>query len=408
MKNLFLLIFIVSALSSCMKVKNKNQPTESDPPQDSQKSFSSKQIDYEIISEAKANQYSVKFNFSNGALELAKDNLLFVKNSENNQIENIKASSENFWIAQRKSNEENLNYDFGYFENGVFKTIESFKIKYPQDLVIQEVTKWSSIKDHFEKDQLGKFTLKKFHRLYLEEKSILVTEGESINLILNDLYANNAVIETWPEGQKAAAGKSGRNGGQIVIHTKNAAGRLYINLRGESGADGQTGPVDEKLNGAPGLAGVDHEYSYIDAPSHCSYCLPKISCLKPPTNGGPGGPGVKGHSGHSGSAGGNSGFILLHYLKNSDFNWDLNIFPGAGGQGGAGGRGGIGGPGGKAGESMMSWLAISAKKVPGPCLPALDGQPGKNGESGDAGENGKNGLKETSCFTEGNKAALCL
>ncbi len=407
MKNLLLLMLVLSIFNSCMKVKSKNQAPEVDPPQNSQKSLNSKQIEYEIISGTQANQYSIKFNFSNEILVLAKDNLLFVKNSENDQIENIKISSENFWVAQKKSNEENFNHDFGYFENGVFKVIESFKIQYPQDLIIKEATKWSAIKNHFEQDQLGKFTLKKFHRLYLEEKSALITEGENINLTLNDFYANNAAIETWPDGQKAAAGKNGRNGGQIVIMTKNAAGRLHINLRGEAGADGQAGQNDEKLNGAPGLPGIDHELHIVPAHSNCAYCFPQVTCSKPPTNGGPGGPGVKGHRGTSGYQGGNTGFILLHYLKNSDFNWDLNIFPGAGGQGGNGGRGGTGGPGGKAGESMMM-STTSTNKSPGPCIPAYDGQKGKNGEDGDAGENGRNGIKEISCFSEGNKTALCL
>ncbi|MEK6773075.1 MAG: hypothetical protein AABY64_03970 [Bdellovibrionota bacterium] len=400
-KKIGLICLLPLILVSCMKKKDKTTSEDSTPRVNSTNAPSGFKISYEIISGEDANFYSYRF------LVGANQTQLFVKKTtaEGSAIDRIQLDINGQWLDQKVPLGDQTSYEFGYFQQNEFKSIEAIAIPRPHDLVLTGVVKWSQIKNNFTIDTLGGMHLKKFRRLYLEENAVFLTEGENLNLYIEEFYAKKAELQTWPEGQKAAPGKIGRSGGQVIINTESASGKIHLTLRGENGADGEIGKTDPSLDGLVGLPGNAAE-THAQQPSCRSFCLPTYTCLKPATAGLSGGPGRKGYKGGTGLRGGNSGFVLFKVSKKFDLIWNLNMIPGLGGEGGQGGPGGQGGTGGQAGDT--STMDNFGQKILGPCPKMPEGPKGPAGDLGDNGETGQAGIKEVSCFTEGAKAPICL
>ena len=88
----------------------------------------------------------------------------------------------------------------------------------------------------------------------------------------DEFISNNAVIQNFPEGQKAKQNTHGKNGGHILIDTKKAKGNLQLILNGEHG-----GPAPErrlsktelsKFKGGDGGNGTDAVYQTVCQNNH--------------------------------------------------------------------------------------------------------------------------------------------
>ncbi len=400
-----LICFFPLVLVSCMKVKNKGA-MEPPPEAKAQKISNTQELPYEILGGENPDSYSYKF-----FLGLPRAQLFVNRTSgESSAIENIQTDTNGDWLEEKIPAGPETNYQFGYFQNNEFKAFKTISISRPKDLVISGTMKWSQIKDNFVSDSLNRLRLEKFHRLYFKEGSVLVTEGQNLNLSVKEFYSKNSELQTWPEGQKAAAGQIGRNGGQIFISAEKAYGKITIKLRGENGGDGIAGKGDPTLNGAPGMAGLPHKFTSQTDRSSClgEICITHHTCLNAATSGGQGGPGRKGFKGGTGFRGGNSGFIQFKISSASDLVWNPDVIPGLGGEGGSGGPGGEGGPGGPSGEWQLQSYYNPNVKLAGPCPKPLDSLKGPPGEFGDKGDLGTPGVKEISCIAEGATTHVCL
>lgn len=217
--------------------------------------------------------------------------------------------------------------------------------------------------------------------ILMEERSRLVTEGKSVKIIAEKIFAQNSVIETFSDevaGRTPSLGVPGINGGTFDINTQFATGSLEVFLRGTRG--GQAPPaLTEGYDGEDGYDGT-LESSDCQSDERGTRCI----CLKEPGNGESGENGDPGPKGSPGLRGGNTGVLHFAVAKHQEFKITVTKIPGLGGPGGEGGPGGRGGKGGRAGEHFVCPAA----------MPGRDGFPGKNGALGDSGPRGE---EEMSC-----------
>jgi hypothetical protein len=213
----------------------------------------------------------------------------------------------------------------------------------------------------------------RYDRLILQRGARFNTEGANLRIEADELIADNAVIQTFHNGQKATVGKSGRDGGTLEIVATHATGSLLIEMRGENGGDGNPGKMpDENLRGATGYTGQDAVYSG-------SYET-KIVLNTKATDGGSGLQGKPGYSGENGFKGGDSGKLTIKIKNSENFKLETRRFQGLGGAGGIGGDGGPGGFGGVAGKDRMAQQAYTSPGAPGPQGPrGPTGTPGSSG-----------------------------
>lgn len=404
-------IYIFSCLAplflvSCMKVKSKNN---SEPPAFAPTQLSeSSQPNYEIIAGETPDSYTYRFPLD------MKQTQLFVNRitNEGSTIESIETDSQGNWLEHKIPASEQTTYQFGFLQGKELNVVKEFIVPRPKDLIIEGLTRWPQIKEHFSADSLGQLHLKKFHRIFMKEGAVFVTEGQNLNLHMKEFFAKNAEIQTWPAGQKAMAGQAGRAGGQIFINAEKVLGKISLKLRGENGGDGIPGPVDPALNGTMGGPGVDHVVKATPTKECGVICVESFdyTCVTPATSGAQGGPGKKGLKGGTGFPGGNSGSVHFKSENKIYLVWNLEATPGLGGKGGLGGPGGEGGPGGSPGNWQVNigGFPTPTVKVAGPCAKPLDSLKGPAGDFGDQGDPGQFGLKELSCFIEGSQPPLCL
>jgi hypothetical protein len=55
------------------------------------------------------------------------------------------------------------------------------------------------------------------NRLFLYRDTVLTTQGEDVTLQVGEIISDDALLQTFPVGQKAPAGQSGRAGGKLKI-----------------------------------------------------------------------------------------------------------------------------------------------------------------------------------------------
>ena len=257
------------------------------------------------------------------------------------------------------------------------------------------------------------------NRLFLYRDTVLTTLGQTVIVQVNEIISDDAILQSFPSGQKAPSGQSGRAGGSIDIRAKLGSGRLHIFARGESGGDGLDGlPGSAGANGTQGQAGdwginTDlYNYlnrSFVDSYGNLMRRFPKppenpewntvfagrplYICARPATNGLPGGNGTTAQDGGSGGNGGNSATAVVRIKEDSDFQVDITVEPGISGIGGRPGKGGLGGPGGAPGALDQGHK----------CPPAQTGPTGQNGIDGRQGRPGDNGVKQPACVISGSR-----
>lgn len=237
-----------------------------------------------------------------------------------------------------------------------------------------------------------------FGVIFLEEGSVLQTEGLVVKLNADRLFSENAMIETFSEEFAQAVpiqGRVGLPGGELKMNMVRAMGNLSVYMRGTHGGKGRDAEVQTNIGakGAKGADGENHEKCHYskEAPlgEICS-----IVCDKNPGSGGQGAQGPKGNQGGVGMVGGASGIAeVIVEEKVGFFDVRLTQQAGKGGQGGNGSVGGTGGAGGDAGKVVER----CSKDV-------RAGTQGPQGPQGDQGPEGADGvLEESSVIIAGKK-----
>lgn len=247
-------------------------------------------------------------------------------------------------------------------------------------------------------------------RLYLKRDITLFTNGESVELVAEEIHSEGVVIKAFPVGTTAARGQNGRSAGSIYIRAKKASGEIIVVADGETGGDGVDG-----INGLPGTFGTRGNpgtnstnpaafNGFLDGFHAMNFerllemrPIPDIHGLKfndkpvyicsaAPTDGGNGENGRDGINGGDGGDGGDSINLLVQISEPSDLKVREESEPGKGGRPGTPGIGGTGGRAGVAGR--LDPLGI--------CPPAKDGLPGNRGKDGRVGRQGQPGKKGSS------------
>ena len=251
---------------------------------------------------------------------------------------------------------------------------------------------------------LNEVTVKTFHH--------------DLRIITDEFISHNAVIQNFPEGQKAERNKHGRKGGHILIEAVTAEGQLQLILNGEQGGMALQRRLSKKdllnLKGGKGAKGKNAVYRKLchqESPQQWRMALLKImkqngypeipafliapslkekypcveECVIPPTKGSDGEKGRSGLAGPDGKNGGHSGSFHLKAFNLSGFNlMSIVNNPGTGSEGGNGTPGGLGGKGGESGKDRKNICKFHM-------LRAKNGARGKSGSKGKRGKDGKKG-----------------
>lgn len=115
-------------------------------------------------------------------------------------------------------------------QGGATLSFQSFKFDVPKDFVVD-----------------GTLTLNQNRqvicgRFFLQSGSVLQIQNFKLDLICDEFISDSGAIETFPANLVAATkGANGRSGGEANLKFRKASGIVYVNLRGESGADGRNG-----------------------------------------------------------------------------------------------------------------------------------------------------------------------
>lgn len=246
-------------------------------------------------------------------------------------------------------------------------------------------------------------------RLFLLQGARIRTEGLPWRGVLDELVAEDAVVETFRETTlRAAAGGDGRSAAPIALRVRRARGKLELRLLGQSGGDGVSGTA-----GAAGKDGKDGRRAELDFDPDFFRNQPNLArfrdayfkaawegtpigqnagasmrCSMPGTNGEDGAPGSPGTAGGRGGHGGSSPRTLLVVENGEHFRLTQpKAEGGRGGFGGFGGKGGLGGRGGAAGATDKTGI----------CPATQPGKMGADGVKGEDGENGADGSTEPVC-----------
>lgn len=187
--------------------------------------------------------------------------------------------------------------------------------------------------------------------IIFERATRLITNGFPLKFKANLLKSyQDAQMMSFPEGQTAAIGQRGRDGGWIQIEAKEAIGLLDFSLRGENGGSGLPGAEpDESMRGARGAQGLPGRYERSGGCTKQGGCSFNLICFKKPTVGFQGQVGKPGNPGRPGEVGGDAPHLKISIQRSVHFSY--RILTNSSGLGGVGGPGGIGGMSGQQGAT---------------------------------------------------------
>lgn len=217
---------------------------------------------------------------------------------------------------------------------------------------------------------LGIGGAKSIEALILDEDSVLQTDGNILSINMKQLISNKGKIVTYPASTdlKARDNEPGLSGKMINISTIKAFGQISFELRGLD-AGIQTKIPDARTE-------IPHSDDSLNGSRRAR--------SKAEADGKRGYQGNQGHQGLPGYNGGETGFLVLRILDESDVKLNIKYFAGRGSDGGKGGLGGKGGPGG-----VGSIFVVGAGRDG---LIYSKGNPGARGSEGDIGIDGEKGL----------------
>ncbi|WP_408096859.1 hypothetical protein ACJVC5_17610 [Peredibacter sp. HCB2-198] len=273
---------------------------------------------YEVVFEVKSG------DFSNATLECRKmiydrtDSTVFGRFKDNSSEATVDLT-----VLENDPNE--VNYKCSATDNGVLLDAVEFKI--PKSYVIRG-----------QKTLQAAINATEISTLVLDKGAELSTNGEDINLKVDELISNDGKVVTYHAENitKTFENRPGASGGVIDLTVNKGIGAITFELRGMNG--GAQTRVPEKN---PALTPFN--------PAKNGTCHPSGEYRKTDTRcmGKPGDKGAIGLQGFKGMPGGNSGILNLKTISEQNLNISIVHFPGKGAIGGNGGKGGVGGPGGK-------------------------------------------------------------
>lgn len=378
MKNkLYLVVVSVCmALSACLKVEPKDQEHNAAPETLQNNEYAAQaNIQYIVRGLHQPQQYEVEFTGVRG---------LFVQKKRKG-VTTTDRSVEDVYIDSDVLGGEQITYLFYDEKTGHQHILQSIDVDIPRDLLIEKkvVLTDASLKS-LDLRVVGSGSSRQiigdqFHRVFFEQDSYLITNGESLQLIADEIHFNHAVIQTFEPGSMAAMGRDGRGGGFLDFRAQKISGNVFVELRGEHGGQGMPGPApDEKLKGADGRPGISPvSFQYASCSGGQLFCG---ECKTPGTVGTTGSRGDQGYPGGMGMRGGASGELRWRADSVEELNWQVQKLPGDGGAGGVGGLGGQGGKGGVTPAAMYcASVAAAADGAQGPVgLTGQNGYPGGN------------------------------
>jgi hypothetical protein len=380
-------IIVCLMLGACLKVEPKGTGDKVSPEisKDNER-FAQANISYNVRGLDKPQHYEVEFRGVKG---------LFVQKKRNG-VATTDRSVEDTYIDSNVVGGETISYLIYDELSGQQHILQSIDLDIPKDLVFEKKLVLSEpILKSLGLKVIGSGPSRQiighqFKRIFFENDAILITNGESLQFIAEEIYFRRAVIQTFENGSTAPLGKEGRSGGVLDFQAKVISGDVFVELRGENGGQGFPGPApDEKLKGADGFPGVSPiAVTLSNCPANHTFCG---ECRMVGTTGTPGNRGDQGYPGGAGLRGGSSGELRWKADSAKDLNWQIQKFPGHGGIGGSGGLGGLGGKGG------VTPAVAFCPSVPD----AKDGAPGPLGVPGDYGNQGE--LQPACLFTNEDK-----
>lgn len=245
----------------------------------------------------------------------------------------------------------------------------------------------------------------RYRRLGFGPGVTVTTSGLEVTLEAERMEFDRAILQSWPEHDRASALNARKNGGRIELRAAVAEGDLHLELRGRHGEQGpdQFGERhDPQLKGRPGPRGTDARHEFVHRTFDGSVGLTRMArCVEQAGDGGRGEAGLRGWQGARGGRGGDAASLVVKVMDRSNLRLTVRSRPGEGGRGGLGSLGGEGGEGGAPGERFHPEL----KKTPIPavvlhenCREPLAGSRGPQGERGLDGAAGEEGRAGSVCF----------
>jgi hypothetical protein len=243
---------------------------------------------------------------------------------------------------------------------------------------------------------LGLADSKNIETLFLEEGSILVTDGEFIHLKMSEFISLDGTIATYAKDNMPVTidNEPGKSGGVIHIETEKALGEVSFELRGtHAGLQSQQPPQNSFIHPQAPNGQCRGKVSMDNFSAKNKLCWGKNGLQ-----------GQKGLKGLNGLNGGDSGSLVFKAQKIHKLKIKVGYFPGKESKGSIGGAAGIPGIGGIGSTieiqrehvdrdhvERFKMMGQSGKKYKYP-----DGQIGIKGEQGDMGDPGTPGKNETS------------
>ena len=269
---------------------------------------------------------------------------------------------------------QTLTYTFDILtaDNKIEKSFSKL-VKIPRDFVVRK-----------DQSEFSENTTLSVNRLFIGEVP-LRTNGFDVEIQTNELISKKGIVETFPEGLKAAINVDGRSGGNLIVNAASAHGSLKVYMRGEHGGDGAKGPAfpDRAASGTPAGAGfyfcecVGRTCNLIQSAPEKTIQGRSCYCESTGSDAGNGANGVQGRKGLPARKGGNSGNLKINIKDGSGFLIESFKSIGLAGQPGEGGDGQLGGLGG-----TTSGVKCAGK-------PGGGGATGPKGESGDWSQDGE-------------------
>jgi hypothetical protein len=265
-------------------------------------------------------------------------------------------------FSHEVAHDQNLTYVFDILSdtNRVQKSISKL-VNIPMDLVLSTG-----------KNELNSDLILRPKRLFLFKDAPVTSNGFKIDLIVEELISEEALIQTFSPGSKADFGNAGATPKDISIKARTAVGKLNVVMKGQDGGDGLDGVKFQFAAAAGESPGEGIRNCRCDAACRKYSAGSTCYCSKYGTSGGNGMDGLRGLPGGNAMPGGSTGNLKISVQDGKEFEISTSKIIGRAGIPGKGGPGQPGGSGGVASANINC--------------------PGPNGINGEVGNKGSDGL----------------
>jgi hypothetical protein len=219
---LFLVFLFPVFLVSCIEVRDANEKNKA-PVQENQAGPTA-----EVRPLSQPHQYAVLIKNHERLMQVRR------RNTEKGKLGLVE-------IQVSENQAEDLLNQAGSYQYDIIQGDKTFNlvVEIPQDYVISGQMNLRNL-NNLPRDKVeGFYILETAGRLFFEAGSSLTTDGEKILVKVNSIESEGALVQTFPKGQTAQIGKSGRHGGHVKLQANTFRGSLHFALRGESGGTGE-------------------------------------------------------------------------------------------------------------------------------------------------------------------------